>query len=115
MRSKIRWARMDSSSSNTRPPTLARSGSCSRPWASRPIYDVDFVPDVPPPHVGAGLSNIDHNTHNVHQSRMDHWVQFYERLFGFTEIRYFDIHGEKTGLRSRALVSPCGKIRIPIN
>ena len=46
---------------------------------------------------------------------MDHWAQFYERLFGFREIRYFDIRGEHTGLRSRALVSPCGKIRIPIN
>jgi 4-hydroxyphenylpyruvate dioxygenase len=46
---------------------------------------------------------------------MDHWARFYERLFGFREIRYFDIHGQKTGLRSRALVSPCGKIRIPIN
>jgi 4-hydroxyphenylpyruvate dioxygenase len=46
---------------------------------------------------------------------MDHWAQFYERLFGFRELRYFDIHGQKTGLRSRALVSPCGKIRIPIN
>jgi 4-hydroxyphenylpyruvate dioxygenase len=46
---------------------------------------------------------------------MDHWAAFYERLFNFREIRYFDIHGEKTGLRSRALQSPCGKIRIPIN
>jgi 4-hydroxyphenylpyruvate dioxygenase len=46
---------------------------------------------------------------------MDHWARFYERLFGFREIRYFDIHGQKTGLRSRALVSPCGRIRIPIN
>jgi 4-hydroxyphenylpyruvate dioxygenase len=46
---------------------------------------------------------------------MDHWARFYEHLFAFREIRYFDIHGEKTGLRSRALVSPCGKIRIPIN
>jgi 4-hydroxyphenylpyruvate dioxygenase len=46
---------------------------------------------------------------------MDHWVEFYERLFDFRELRYFDIRGEKTGLRSRALVSPCGKIRIPIN
>jgi 4-hydroxyphenylpyruvate dioxygenase len=63
----------------------------------------------------AGLTAIDHITHNVHRGRMDHWAQFYERLFGFREIRYFDIHGEKTGLRSRALVSPCGKIRIPVN
>jgi 4-hydroxyphenylpyruvate dioxygenase len=46
---------------------------------------------------------------------MDQWAEFYERLFGFREIRYFDIHGRLTGLRSRAMVSPCGKIRIPIN
>ena len=64
---------------------------------------------------GAGLLRVDHITHNVHAGRMDHWARFYERLFGFRELRYFDIHGEKTGLRSRALISPCGKIRIPIN
>jgi 4-hydroxyphenylpyruvate dioxygenase len=69
----------------------------------------------PSVHRGAGLTQIDHITHNVHQGRMNHWARFYEHLFGFREIRYFDIHGEKTGLRSRALVSPCGKIRIPIN
>jgi 4-hydroxyphenylpyruvate dioxygenase len=96
------------------------------------IYDVDFInidsgertegnlrfPSVtsfPPPNTGVGLTAIDHITHNVHQGRMDHWARFYERLFGFREIRYFDIHGCKTGLRSRALESPCGKIRIPIN
>jgi 4-hydroxyphenylpyruvate dioxygenase len=84
-------------------------------YGTRSIYDVDFLPDVPPEHFGAGLNCIDHITHNVHQGRMEHWAHFYERLFGFTEIRYFDIHGEKSGLRSRALVSPCGKIRIPIN
>ena len=64
---------------------------------------------------GAGLLRVDHITHNVHAGRMDHWARFYERLFGFRELRCFDIHGEKTGLRSRALISPCGKIRIPIN
>ena len=63
----------------------------------------------------AGLLYIDHITHNVHRGRMDHWARFYEKLFDFREIRYFDIHGQKTGLRSRALASPCGKIRIPIN
>jgi 4-hydroxyphenylpyruvate dioxygenase len=100
------------------------------------IYDVDFVDvsssersernrGVPsdsshpsagaPQPQGAGLTQIDHITHNVHQGRMDHWTQFYQRLFNFREIRFFDIHGVKTGLRSRALQSPCGKIRIPIN
>ncbi len=64
---------------------------------------------------GQGLLEIDHITHNVHSGRMDSWSEFYHKLFNFSEIRYFDIHGIKTGLRSRAMVSPCGKIRIPIN
>jgi 4-hydroxyphenylpyruvate dioxygenase len=81
------------------------------------IYDVDFVPldnFLTEPR-GAGLIEIDHLTHNVYTGRMDLWKDFYEKLFGFREIRYFDIHGQKTGLTSRALTSPCGKIRIPIN
>ncbi len=81
------------------------------------IYDVDFVPvagEEQEP-AGAGLVDVDHLTHNVYAGRMDVWAQFYEKLFGFREIRYFDIRGKKTGLTSRALVSPCGKIRIPIN
>ena len=85
-------------------------------YGSRTIYDVDFVPLAEPSAAGGpGLRAVDHITHNVQQGRMDHWAQFYERLFGFREIRYFDIHGARTGLRSRAMVSPCGKIRIPIN
>jgi 4-hydroxyphenylpyruvate dioxygenase len=81
------------------------------------IYDVDFKPleGVPQHPVGAGLLEIDHLTHNVYVGRMDVWAQFYEKLFNFREIRYFDIQGKKTGLTSRALTSPCGKIRIPIN
>ncbi len=81
------------------------------------IYDVDFVPiegaDLNPK--GVGLMQIDHLTHNVHKGRMDQWAHFYETLFNFKEIRYFDIHGKATGLKSRAMTSPCGKIRIPIN
>jgi len=86
-------------------------------YGDRSIYDVDFVPleDSPPRGEDAGLTHIDHLTHNVHKGRMNQWAEFYERLFNFREIRYFDIYGQKTGLRSRALVSPCGKIRIPIN
>jgi 4-hydroxyphenylpyruvate dioxygenase len=81
------------------------------------IYDVDFKPleGVPQHPVGAGLLEVDHLTHNVYVGRMDVWAQFYEKLFNFREIRYFDIQGKKTGLTSRALTSPCGKIRIPIN
>jgi 4-hydroxyphenylpyruvate dioxygenase len=81
------------------------------------IYDVDFVPiEGTERHPkGAGLIEVDHLTHNVYSGRMDTWARFYEKLFNFREIRYFDIQGKKTGLTSRALTSPCGKIRIPIN
>ncbi|MBV6272322.1 4-hydroxyphenylpyruvate dioxygenase [Alcaligenaceae bacterium CGII-47] len=85
------------------------------------IYDVDFEPidpdtaetDLNPP--GAGLSVIDHLTHNVHKGRMQEWAEFYERIFNFKEIRYFDIEGKVTGIKSKAMTSPCGHIRIPIN
>jgi 4-hydroxyphenylpyruvate dioxygenase len=81
------------------------------------IYDVDFVPieGAEQQPRGAGLIEVDHLTHNVYPGRMGTWAQFYEKLFNFREIRYFDIQGQKTGLTSRALTSPCGKIRIPIN
>jgi len=81
------------------------------------IYDVDFVPiagAVAEPK-GNGLTYIDHLTHNVHRGRMKEWADFYERLFNFREVRYFDIEGKLTGLKSKAMTSPCGKIRIPIN
>ena len=82
------------------------------------IYDVDFVPTDRArgfAHEGAGLCSIDHVTHNVFRGHMDEWAGFYERLFNFREIRYFDIEGKLTGLKSRAMTSPDGKIRIPIN
>jgi 4-hydroxyphenylpyruvate dioxygenase len=81
------------------------------------IYDVDFrwLGERDPKPAGNGLTVIDHLTHNVHRGRMDVWWQFYEKLFNFREIRYFDIEGKLTGLKSRALTSPCGQIRIPIN
>ena len=81
------------------------------------IYDIDFValPGVDPHPAGAGLVGIDHLTHNVHRGRMTEWAGFYERLFNFREVRYFDIEGQLTGLRSKAMTSPDGKIRIPIN
>ena len=81
------------------------------------IYDIDFnfIEGVDRNPVGAGLKIIDHLTHNVYRGRMAYWAGFYEKLFNFREIRYFDIEGKKTGLFSRAMTSPCGKIRIPIN
>jgi 4-hydroxyphenylpyruvate dioxygenase len=80
------------------------------------IYDVDFVASSSAAAGrSAGLTFIDHLTHNVHRGNMDKWAGFYERLFNFREIRYFDIEGRKTGLLSRAMTSPCGRIRIPIN
>ncbi|MES2492691.1 MAG: 4-hydroxyphenylpyruvate dioxygenase [Pseudomonadota bacterium] len=81
------------------------------------VYDIDFtpVPGVQRHPVGAGLRTIDHLTHNVYGGRMTHWAAFYERLFGFREIRFFDIEGEHTGLTSKAMMAPDGKIRIPLN
>jgi 4-hydroxyphenylpyruvate dioxygenase len=85
------------------------------------IYDVDFVAipgaaaNVKTNPVGCGLTYIDHLTHNVHRGRMKEWAEFYQNLFNFREMRYFDIEGRLTGLKSKALISPCGKIRIPIN
>jgi len=81
------------------------------------IYDIDFRPveGAEQKPVGASLAAVDHLTHNVFTGRMDAWSGFYTKLFNFREIRYFDIEGKLTGLRSRAMTSPCGKIRIPIN
>ncbi len=81
------------------------------------IYDVDFeaLPGVDQHPVGVGLTLIDHLTHNVFQGKMEEWADFYTRLFNFRQIRYFDIEGKLTGLKSKAMTSPDGKIRIPIN
>lgn len=86
-------------------------------YGERSIYDVDFVATAEESVVqeGVGLTYVDHLTHNVYRGRMDLWAQFYERLFNFKQIRYFDIEGKLTGLHSRAMTSPCGQIRIPIN
>jgi 4-hydroxyphenylpyruvate dioxygenase len=83
------------------------------------IYDIDFdfFPDWKErmADLDSRLTYIDHLTHNVHRGRMAVWADFYERLFNFREIRYFDIEGKVTGLFSKAMTSPCGKIRIPLN
>ena len=81
------------------------------------IYDIDFEflsgADRHPK--GHGFRIIDHLTHNVYRGRMAYWAQFYEHIFNFREIRYFDIKGEYTGLTSRAMTAPDGRIRIPLN
>jgi len=83
----------------------------------RSIYDIDFqfVDGVDRYPRGHGLRLIDHLTHNVYRGRMTYWAGFYEKLFNFKEIRYFDIKGEYTGLTSKAMTAPDGKIRIPLN
>jgi 4-hydroxyphenylpyruvate dioxygenase len=88
-------------------------------YGAQEIYDVDFVP-IPGAAArtqsnGAGLTYIDHLTHNVNRGNMKTWADFYERVFNFREIRYFDIEGKVTGLISKAMTSPDGKIRIPLN
>jgi 4-hydroxyphenylpyruvate dioxygenase len=85
-------------------------------YGDHTIYDVDFMPLIAEKEpAGVGLAEIDHLTHNVHRGRMALWAEFYERLFNFREIRYFDIEGRLTGLKSKAMTSPDGRIRIPIN
>ena len=81
------------------------------------IYDIDFefFEGVDRHPEGCGFTEIDHLTHNVYRGRMEFWANFYERLFNFREIRYFDIKGEYTGLLSKAMTAPDGKIRIPLN
>jgi 4-hydroxyphenylpyruvate dioxygenase len=88
-------------------------------YGAQGVYDIDFVPIE-----GAleqeksrsvGLTYLDHLTHNVARGNMRTWAEFYERVFNFREIRYFDIEGQVTGLFSKAMTSPCGKIRIPLN
>jgi len=88
-------------------------------YGAQEIYDVDFVPIPGAAELEAqravGLTYLDHLTHNVFRGNMAKWADFYERIFNFREIRYFDIEGAQTGLLSKAMTSPCGKIRIPLN
>lgn len=86
-------------------------------YGARTIYDVDFEPiaGADPKKNSAGLTYIDHLTHNLRRGNMKVWADYYEHIFNFREIRYFDIEGKLTGLVSKAMTSPCGKIRIPLN
>ncbi|RUO38266.1 4-hydroxyphenylpyruvate dioxygenase [Aliidiomarina shirensis] len=88
-------------------------------YGSQSIYDVDFRFyenwEAKMSDFAVGMDYVDHLTHNVFRGNMDLWAGFYERIGNFREVRYFDIEGKLTGLLSRAMTSPCGKIRIPIN
>ncbi|MFK7893626.1 MAG: 4-hydroxyphenylpyruvate dioxygenase [Granulosicoccus sp.] len=88
--------------------TYNEQGSC---------YDNAFVwtGEPNPQPTGNGFYYLDHLTHNVFRGNMDTWWHFYRDLFGFRQIHFFNIAGKMTGLVSRAITSPCGKIRIPLN
>ncbi|MEQ8368594.1 MAG: 4-hydroxyphenylpyruvate dioxygenase, partial [Roseicyclus sp.] len=86
-------------------------GEAGSPYSA----EFDWIGAVDPKPVGAGFYYLDHLTHNVQRGNMSTWYDFYAKAFNFREIRFFDIKGKQTGLFSRALTSPCGKIRIPIN
>ncbi len=88
-------------------------------YGAQSIYDVDFkpIPGAAEQEAanGVGLTYLDHLTHNVFRGNMATWAGYYEQIFNFREIRYFDIEGKVSGLFSKAMTSPCGKIRIPLN
>ncbi|WP_372016216.1 4-hydroxyphenylpyruvate dioxygenase [Pseudoxanthomonas sp. 10H] len=77
--------------------------------------DYEYLPGVELMPRGFGLTFIDHLTHNLYHGNMAKWADYYERLFNFREIRYFDIKGAKTGLLSKAMTAPDGMVRIPLN
>ena len=103
-------------------PVIRGIGDCmlylvDRYDAQGTIHDPDYVyeegVDLKP--AGFGLTFIDHLTHNLYHGNMARWADYYERLFNFREIRYFDIKGAKTGLLSKAMTAPDGMVRIPLN
>ena len=87
----------------------AYGGDAQGPYGA----EFDFI--AAPKPKGVGFHYLDHLTHNVHKGNMDTWFRFYGEIFNFRQIRFFDIEGKHSGLFSRALTSPCGRIRIPIN
>jgi 4-hydroxyphenylpyruvate dioxygenase len=97
-------------------PAIEGIGGSYLYFADAPIYDRDFERvEGGAGGTEAGLHTLDHLTHNVNRGRMNHWAQFYERIFNFREIRYFDIEGQQTALVSRAMTAPDDRIRIPLN
>ncbi len=98
--------------------SAARTSIWSTAMARTAIYDIDFVPIPGADEKTAtrwASTYLDHLTHNLHRGNMAKWADYYERIFNFREIRYFDIEGKQTGLVSKAMTSPDGKIRIPLN
>jgi 4-hydroxyphenylpyruvate dioxygenase len=116
---EVRRATASSTSRRSRASADRACSSSTNMGANGSIYEVDFDfhPDWQQRMLEADskLTYIDHLTHNVNRGNMATWADFYERLFNFREIRYFDIEGKVTGLFSKAMTSPCGKIRIPLN
>ena len=103
-------------------PVIKGIGDCmlylvDRYDAEGTIHDPDYVyeEDVALKPEGFGLTFIDHLTHNLYHGNMTRWADYYERLFNFREIRYFDIKGARTGLLSKAMTAPDGMVRIPLN
>jgi len=85
-------------------------------YGDETIYDTDFTPTGKGVNDNSvGLHTLDHLTHNLQRGRMNYWAEYYEKIFNFREIRYFDIEGQSTGLFSRAMTAPDDKIRIPLN
>ncbi|MDE2024219.1 MAG: 4-hydroxyphenylpyruvate dioxygenase [Gammaproteobacteria bacterium] len=81
------------------------------------VYDAEFeyLPGAERHPKGFGLTFIDHLTHNLYFGNMEKFADFYQQLFNFREIRYFDIKGARTGLVSKAMTAPDGMVRIPLN
>lgn len=103
-------------------PVIKGIGDCmlylvDRYGASGSVYDADYeaIEGADQNPAGFGLTFIDHLTHNLYLGNMQQWSDYYERLFNFREIRYFDIKGAKTGLKSKAMTAPDGIVRIPLN
>jgi 4-hydroxyphenylpyruvate dioxygenase len=88
---------------------------CDRNHGSVWEGEYELIEGEDPFPTGFGMTFVDHLTHNVYAGNMDQWADYYSRLFGFFEVRYFDIKGKQTGLTSRAMTSPNGAISIPIN
>ncbi|MEO5829638.1 MAG: 4-hydroxyphenylpyruvate dioxygenase [Rhodanobacter sp.] len=103
-------------------PVIKGIGDCmlylvDRYGSAGTVYDADYAPieGVEQNPAGFGLTFIDHLTHNLYFGNMAKWSDYYEKLFNFREIRYFDIKGAKTGLVSKAMTAPDGVVRIPLN